>query len=223
MTERLNRVISLNAYSIENVISLVLVAAVHRISADVVERVVHPAHVPLHPKSPGRPMLVRRVPRPRRGLLGDGDDSSATLCAVAFAPAGTALLPGFSRPAGRWGSSRPQVASSRVAASRPQAKSMWNSCSQYNIGCRKLHFPGGQSNTYVPQSSCSPRLGSDVRRAGASNRPGPTRLQGSALGPNPTMTPMPAWCGAIDQRPEVVEVCRIVMSRRIVGRDLIPP
>ncbi|COW10255.1 Uncharacterised protein [Mycobacterium tuberculosis] len=58
---------------------VVVVAAVHRISADVVERVVHPAHVPLHRKAQAANVGRAGHPRPRRGLLGDGDDSRRDL------------------------------------------------------------------------------------------------------------------------------------------------
>ena len=58
---------------------VVVIAAVHRIATDVVERVVHPAHVPLHREAQaangGRPGDAR----PRGRLLGDRDDPGRRL------------------------------------------------------------------------------------------------------------------------------------------------
>ena len=58
---------------------VVVVAAVYRVAAEVVERVVHPAHVPLHRKAQAAKVRRSGHSRPRRRLLGDGDDARGGL------------------------------------------------------------------------------------------------------------------------------------------------
>ena len=54
---------------------VVVVAAVDRIATDVVQGVVHPAHVPLHREAKAAKVCRAGDARPGGGLLGDGDDA----------------------------------------------------------------------------------------------------------------------------------------------------
>ena len=58
---------------------VVVVVAVDRITADVVQRVVHPAHVPLHREAKAAKVCRAGDAGPRGGLLGDGDDAGRYL------------------------------------------------------------------------------------------------------------------------------------------------
>ena len=172
---------------------VVVVAAVHRVTLDELQRVVHPAHVPLHRKA--KPAKVGRAgdAGPRRRLLGDGDDAGRQLV-----HGGVHLLQELHGLEVLPAAVDVRVSSRPPAASSPGTASM----RPRRPAARRCGTPAASTARWPP-GSCAPRRGrsrthkcpSPVARRGAGRSarrarcrrsgPAPTRPSGSGRAPSP--------------------------------------
>ena len=146
---------------------MVVVATVDRVLLEVAQRVVHPAHVPLEAEAQAADVGRPRDARPRRRLLGGGDDPR--LAAVGDL---VELLEERRPPRGprahrtRWAPTGPPCASSRGRASRRRRRRGCRRCGtraastgRWRAGsCAPRRRP--KLKISVPQSGCAPRRGS---------------------------------------------------------------
>ena len=146
---------------------VVVVAAVHGIVREVVERVVHPAHVPLEAEAEPAEVGGPRDARPRGRLLGGGDDARlAPRGRPRSARAGTRRRRGPRGRRGRSAPTRPACASSRGRASRrrrrPAGRRRGTRAARAGRSRAGSCAPrcGAKLKTSVPQSGCAPRRGS---------------------------------------------------------------
>ena len=192
----------------------------------VAQRVVHPAHVPLEAEAQAAEVRRPGDARPGGRLLGDRDDARAPACRPSrSSPAGTRPPRGSPGRRDCWAPTRRPCASSRGRASRRRRRPAARRCGTPRASTARWR-PGscaprcGRSRTRsVPQSGCSPRRGSACSYSGVpSKRASAQSSFGKCAGTQSTITPMPAWCSAVDEVAEVVGVAE-ARRRRVVRRS----
>ena len=171
---------------------VVVIGAVDRVPADVVQGVVHPAHVPLHREAKAAKVGRAGDAGPRGGLLGDGDDARCGLV-----HGGVHLLQELHRlevlPAA--------VDVGRPAARRPGVVQVEHRCHRVDPQAVDVELLQPVQARWPP-GSCAPRAGRSRKRrcpsrvahrdAGRSARrarcrrtgPAPSRPSGSARAPS---------------------------------------
>ena len=179
-----------------------VVRAVHRVALDVLERVVHPAHVPLEPEAEAGLTRRRGDAGEARRLLGDHRDAG-----VALVRGRVDLLEEVGSPPGsraRRGRSAP--------TRRPRGSSRGRAWMRRRRRAVRRRGTPRTSTARSPRGSCAPRCGRSrrctcptrgARRAAdpecsysgsPSKRASANASFGKCPGTQSMITPMPAWC-----------------------------
>ena len=208
---------------------MVVIAAIDGIAAHVVQRVVHPAHVPLHREAKAANACRPGYAWPRGGLLGDGDDAGRCLVR-----GGVHLLQELHRfqvlPAAvdvrapaALGTRIVQV-EHRCHRVHPQAVDVELLEPVQRVGHQEVAHLGSAEVEYVSapvQLLAALGIGVFVERGAveAAQRPGVLgKVRRHPVDDDADAGPVQR----VDQSPELVGRAE-ARCRRVVGRDLVPP
>ena len=172
---------------------VVVPLAVDRLVLHVLQRVVHPAHVPLQAEAEAAQVGRPGHARPRGRLLGDGHDARARACTASrSSPAAAAPPPGSPGRRTRSAATRRPCASSRGRASRRRRRPAGRRRGTPRTS--RARWPpgscapaGGRSRRCACPSPAGRRAAGPGARRAARRRSGPARRRpwGSAPAPSP--------------------------------------